>query len=131
MTPERIAHASRTLEDWGFGIGLGLMTLFGLAETAVYIAVSFSLVPRVDAPHPWILILFAFLAVLPKYMGRATAGQVWVILAKAIGAVISRGKSVKTGNTETMPAIEVEATCATCKQKMSVCVCPEPVPPTG
>lgn len=128
MTSERAVRTHRAIEDYGFIIGLGLMTLFGLAETAVYLAVSLGFVPRVDAPHPWIVILYVLLAVLPKYLGRATAGQVWVILARATGSLISRGKM---GATATMPAVEVEAKCRTCGNEMSVCICPDPMPPIG
>jgi cellulose synthase/poly-beta-1,6-N-acetylglucosamine synthase-like glycosyltransferase len=82
MTVDRINKASRRIEDGGFLLGLVLMGLYGGAELIIYVLVSIGRVPYVHVSAPKIIVLLALLCVLPKYMGRATAGQVWITLAQ-------------------------------------------------
>lgn len=83
MTADRINRTSRQIEDAGFILGLVLMGLYGVAELVIYVLVSIGRVSYVHVSIPKIIVLLALLCVLPKYMGRATAGQVWITLAQS------------------------------------------------
>lgn len=93
MTPEKIKQVSRQIEDWGFIIALVLGALYGLSEVIVYAVVSLGIRPYVEAPFPWLVMAFFIGGILPKTLGRATAGQVWVVLAQGVARLISRGKN--------------------------------------
>lgn len=107
MTPERVKDVSRQIEDWGFLIACGLGLLYGIGEIIVYVVVSLGLRPHTEAPFPWIVMAFFIGGILPKTLGRATAGQVWVVLAHGVARLLTRGKN--GGAAPTSPATPEEA----------------------
>lgn len=129
MSPEQqshVHHVSRKVEDYGLIVAFGLGACYGLSEIVVHAVVSLGVRPRVDAPFPWIIVMFFLGCILPKTLGRATTGSVWIILAQAVGRLISRGKNGKVDPLPAIPGtVEIAASCAKCGKAMSVCVCPE------
>lgn len=117
MSPEKAVHAGRTLENAGFVLGLVVGGLQAFAEVTIYFLVSIGSVVRTDAPFPWFVAMFFIGCILPKYLGRATAGQVWIVLAQAVARMLP-GKGKR-------PSVAIEAECKKCGNAMTACVCPE------
>ncbi len=123
MTPEIASHMGRKIEDWGMLVGLCLGLLYGIGEIVVHVVVSLGIRPYTEAPFPWIIVMFFLGCILPKTLGRATTGQVWVILAGAIARLIPRGK-----NGSRATEVDVQVKCPTCSNALSACVCVEDKP---
>lgn len=67
---------SRTIENVGFLAAVLIAVLYGLAEAASRVGVSLG-----ECGHshgiPWGLAIISGALVLPKTVGRATAGRIW------------------------------------------------------
>lgn len=72
---------SRRLEDWGMIVGIAQAALYGVAEFLIHIGV---VTPK-STGIPWMTIALFFGCVLPKTLGRATAGKIWEIIASRFG----------------------------------------------
>lgn len=65
---------SRKVEDGAFIVAIVLVSLWGL----VAIAKSASLLPQTpDQAFPWELVILVSSLIVPKTIGRATAGRIW------------------------------------------------------
>lgn len=89
----KVQRAARKAEDRGFYVALGIAGLYGTAEVLIYTLVSLGKVTPVDAPVPWLTLALFVGCIIPKILGRATGGQIWIILANGFVAMFSRGKS--------------------------------------
>lgn len=74
----------RWVEDVGFLAAIGIALAYGLAEAAARIGACIGPCAP-DAPFPWGLLLILGALVLPKVLGRATAGAIWTAIASRIG----------------------------------------------
>lgn len=80
---------SRRIEDIGFLVGVTIAALFAVGEFMVYI----SFVKKGASGFPYVTIILVLACVLPKTVGRATAGRVWEVLANRFGG--RRSKAVQ------------------------------------
>ena len=85
MTP-KATHPSRYIEDAGMIAAIGIGTIFSLVKISVYAYCSIRAGCAIYQPgfptEFWLLML---VLVLPKTIGRASAGKVWEILANRGG----------------------------------------------
>jgi hypothetical protein len=79
---------SRVAEDIGFLLATVIATVFVLAESAARIGLKVGECAY-DSNFPWGLVVLVCALVLPKTLGRATAGKVWSF----VGSRISGSKS--------------------------------------
>lgn len=82
----RPSRRSRLIEDTGFAIGIGLIALRGVAE----LVQEFLDRPNHTHPFPLAFVIGVLACVLPKTLGRMTAGRIWEVLG---GSVLNRGKT--------------------------------------
>lgn len=80
---ERVAvrlgrNGGRWIENVAAIVGLGNLAFIGFAEAQ-------SLTACTEARFPWANLIIGAICVLPKTVGRATAGRVWDVLANRIG----------------------------------------------
>lgn len=71
---------SRSLENWGFGVGISIMALYVIAAEIIPATMaSFGKCPEPKGhPIPWGVILLVGACVLPKTLGRVTTGKIWL-----------------------------------------------------
>lgn len=70
------ARRGRSVEDVAMYVGIGQAALYGVGEFLMQIGV----VPRYTGV-PYMTIALFLGCVLPKTVGRATAGRIWTVLA--------------------------------------------------
>ena len=90
--------SSRMLEDVAFGLGIFLVGLRGVAEVAHEVAGSLMELREHRHQFPWAFILSCGLLVLPKTVGRATAGKVWGAIGDGLGRLVGRGRPAGPGD---------------------------------
>lgn len=81
MTGEQLIHRSRRIEDWLAIAGVAQAMLYGIAEFLIHIGV---VTPKSHGV-PYMTIALFLGCVLPKTVGRASAGKIWEILANRFG----------------------------------------------
>lgn len=114
---KNVIHRGRALEDYGFMLALGIAALYGVGEFLI----DMGLVdPPAQRRVPWVTLILFIGCVAPKTVGRATMGQVWVILAQGVARMISRRKNGNGRDT-----LAIEAKCGNCGNAMSACICAE------
>lgn len=79
---QRVADTGRTVENICAIAGLVVLSTFGLAETLSRLGVTFG--PCHEHGFPWGQVIAGSILVLPKTVGRATAGKVWNKIASAV-----------------------------------------------
>lgn len=81
MNPTTPQQAGRRAENIGFYVAITIAALLGLVE----IADRAGILPNAETgSFPWGVVLLQVMLVLPKTLGRATAGKVWDALAGAL-----------------------------------------------
>lgn len=116
---EGVRTFSRQLEDAAFIVAIVIAALFGVGEFLIHIGI---VTPPEHRDFPYMTLILFVGCVLPKYLGRATMGQIWIIIAQGVARMLP--KWGKNGNGT--PAMTIEATCEKCGNAMTACVCPEP-----
>lgn len=88
------AARGRKVEDTALYVALAIAGLYGLAGAIVFVAISLGLVTPKTVPWTILAIpLVLFLGcILPKTVGRATAGKIWTGLGAAAAKRIEGGK---------------------------------------
>lgn len=72
----------RSAESTGFLVAVAVVALYGIAEAGIHAGL---LHPDCHKEGiPWGMVLLVFALVLPKTLGRATAGDIWRIGLKAL-----------------------------------------------
>lgn len=71
---------SRKIEDWLALAGVGQAMLYGLAEFLIHMGIV-----KGSDRIPWMTMALFLGCVLPKTVGRATAGKVWEAIANRFG----------------------------------------------
>lgn len=74
----------RHIEDIGFLVAIAMTLLYGLAETARRIGLCHGDCSK-DPGIPWVTLTMAFMCILPKMLGRVTAGRVWEVVGARFG----------------------------------------------
>jgi hypothetical protein len=85
MTRWQAGDLGRRLEDWGMGAAIAVGCLAALARIGVNSWCSVRPCPAYRPGFPWELWLLMGMLVLPKVLGRATAGRIWL-------ALVTRGR---------------------------------------
>lgn len=88
---------SRHIEDAGFAAGGLLIVARGIAELV------HEFYPVIEAHKhgiPWGFFMGCGLLVLPKVLGRATAGKVWEAIGTGVGRLIGRGRPAAPGESD-------------------------------
>ena len=95
VTFERNAKAQRhgrRAENALIWVAVGAVVLRVLVETVHEIAGMFLTLKPHPHPFPWAFVAIFLGSILPKTLGRASAGKVWEILATGGAKLIGRGR---------------------------------------
>ena len=85
-----VADRARHVEDWGLVVGLFIATLYSVGEFVVYMGL---VTPPAERDFPYMTVIMFLGCVLPKMLGRATTGQVWIILAQGVARMLGGKKN--------------------------------------
>lgn len=77
------ANKSRKLEDYALIVGIAQAGFYGFIEAIVYFLQSIDVIPVKGHPIPYMTIALFLGCILPKTVGRATAGKIWTGLGSA------------------------------------------------
>lgn len=85
----------RGVEDVGFLVAILLVLLYGAAEAAAHVGLVRPVPAGATCPPPvhslpWALVLSVFALVLPKTIGRASAGRIWELLVNVVERWLAR-----------------------------------------
>lgn len=89
---EKHAHRGRNVEDIAMYVGLVQAALYGFVEALVFLLRSLGKIPDGPHPFPWVTMALFLGCILPKTVGRATAGRIWTGLGAAAAERLKGGK---------------------------------------
>lgn len=87
MTRHEARTLGRRLEDWGMGIAIAVAVVAALARVGVNTYCSVRPCPVYRPGFPWEVWGLMGMLVLPKVIGRQTAGRVWLALAERVNRI--------------------------------------------